>query len=154
MAGRKPKPTNIIRLEGNPGKRPLNDREPQPKTEIPDCPEFLNEVAKAEWNRMAPHLKTLRLITQIDMAALAGYCHYYAIWKDASEKLADDYISISDKGNEFQNPLVGTMNTAFANMLKCMVEFGMTPSSRSRLKVEPNDKKQKSQMEGLLNNAV
>ena len=30
MAGRKPKPTAIKELEGNPGKRKLNNKEPKP----------------------------------------------------------------------------------------------------------------------------
>ena len=30
MAGRKPKPTALKKLEGNPGKRKLNTREPVP----------------------------------------------------------------------------------------------------------------------------
>ena len=31
MAGRKPKPTAIKELEGNPGKRKLNKKEPKPE---------------------------------------------------------------------------------------------------------------------------
>ena len=30
MAGRKPKPTAVKKLEGNPGKRKLNTKEPNP----------------------------------------------------------------------------------------------------------------------------
>ena len=35
MAGRKPKPTAVKKLEGNPGKRKLNSKEPVPAKGIP-----------------------------------------------------------------------------------------------------------------------
>ena len=36
MAGRKPKPTAVKKLEGNPGKRKLNTKEPNPGKGMPD----------------------------------------------------------------------------------------------------------------------
>ena len=41
MAGRKPKPTAVKKLEGNPGKRKLNTKEPNPGKGMPDCPAWL-----------------------------------------------------------------------------------------------------------------
>lgn len=35
MAGRKPKPTAVKKLEGNPGKRKLNTKEPNPGKGMP-----------------------------------------------------------------------------------------------------------------------
>ena len=37
--GRKPKPTALKLLEGNPSRRALNKNEPQPPTSIPECPD-------------------------------------------------------------------------------------------------------------------
>ena len=45
MAGRKPKPTAQKKLEGNPGKRKLNTKEPVPGKGMPDCPKWLLPVA-------------------------------------------------------------------------------------------------------------
>ncbi|MDD6036563.1 MAG: response regulator [Lachnospiraceae bacterium] len=51
MAGRKPKPTAVKELEGNPGKRKLNKKEPKPEKGMPECPEWLMpEVLQAHWN--------------------------------------------------------------------------------------------------------
>ena len=44
--GRKPKPTALKVLEGNPGKRPLNDREPVPPRAALKCPAWLLPEAK------------------------------------------------------------------------------------------------------------
>ena len=44
--GRKPIPTAIKELEGNPGGRPLNKREPKPVKKAPRCPVWLEDEAK------------------------------------------------------------------------------------------------------------
>jgi phage terminase small subunit len=78
MRGRRPKPTHLKVLMGNPGKRPLNANEPRPEVAIPDCPVELGEVARREWDRMAPQLASLRILTHLDRAALAAYCGAYS----------------------------------------------------------------------------
>lgn len=50
--GRKPKPTAMKVLEGNPGKRQLNSKEPKPVKKAPRCPNWLEDEAKKEWKRM------------------------------------------------------------------------------------------------------
>ena len=45
--GRKPKPTALKLLEGNPGKRPLNGREPVPPRAALKCPAWL--LPDARW---------------------------------------------------------------------------------------------------------
>ena len=49
----KPKPTKLKILEGNPGRRPLNESEPLPQSIAPECPDWLLDEAKKEWNRLA-----------------------------------------------------------------------------------------------------
>ena len=83
--GRKPKPTALKVLEGNPGGRPLNVNEPKPVKKAPRCPSWLEDEAKKEWKRMGKVLEQLGLLTEMDMAAFAGYCQAYARWKEAEE---------------------------------------------------------------------
>ena len=56
-AGRRPKPSAIKRLEGNPGKRPINMREPKPDKKAPPCPKWLDPEAKKEWRRLSKKLE-------------------------------------------------------------------------------------------------
>ena len=72
MRGRKPKPTRLKLLEGNPGKRRINGQEPQPPWTLPSCPAHLSPSAKAEWKRLAKTLNAVGLLTQVDRAALAA----------------------------------------------------------------------------------
>jgi hypothetical protein len=48
MRGRRPKPTRMKVLTGNPGKRPLNPTEPRPEPIVPDCPVELGPSARRD----------------------------------------------------------------------------------------------------------
>ena len=60
--GRKPKPTALKLLEGNPGKRPLNDKEPKPQKKAPSCPKWLDPEAKKEWRRLASKMEMMGIL--------------------------------------------------------------------------------------------
>ncbi len=87
MRGRRPKPTRLKVLTGNPGKRPFNKNEPKPEIAVPDCPAELGPVARKEWDRMIGELSGLRILTNLDRAALAAYCGAYAMWAEATEAI-------------------------------------------------------------------
>ena len=90
MAGRKPKPTALKKLEGNPGKRKLNTKEPMPGKGMPDCPKWLLPEAKEEWKRLCQKLSEMGVLTEVDMAAFAAYCQSYARWKEAQQHIDEE----------------------------------------------------------------
>jgi Phage terminase, small subunit len=56
-------------------KRPFKrDLEPERPAEVPGCPDFLVGHARTEWDRIAPGLHQLRLLSQLDVHPLATYC--------------------------------------------------------------------------------
>jgi P27 family predicted phage terminase small subunit len=142
MRGRRPKPTRLKVLTGNPGKRPLNETEPRPEPAIPDCPTELGEVARREWNRLAGELASLKLLTNLDRAALAAYRGAYALWAEATEAI-QKYGSMikSPSGYPVQSPYLAIANRQAEIMMRIASEFGFTPASRSRIatpsKAEP-----------------
>lgn len=139
-AGRKPKPTALKELEGNPGKRKLNTRESKPEKGIPTCPDWLLPEAKREWTRLAENLGKLGVLTKIDRSVFAAYCQSYARWKEAQEHIDREGSTFeTDKGYQQQTPWVGIANTNQKLMLQAASEFGLTPSSRSRIVVDPKD---------------
>jgi len=142
MRGRRPKPTRLKLLTGNPGKRPLNRTEPRPEAVIPDCPLELGPVAKREWDRLAGELTTLRLLTSLDRAALAAYCGAYAMWAEVTEAIQKYGAMVkSPSGFPIQSPYVAIVNRQAEIMMRIASEFGFTPASRSRIstsaKTEP-----------------
>lgn len=143
--GRKPKPTHLKLITGNPGKRAPRRSEPKPPLDEPTPPPHLSDEAKVEWGRVMGQLVNCGLMTQIDRAALAAYCQAYGRWVQAERALARmaerDLLTAAlmiktTQGNMIQNPIVGTANKALELMLRAAAEFGMTPSARSRIDVD------------------
>ena len=134
--GTKPKPTKLKLLHGEKNKDRINKNEPKPPPVAPKCPEWLTGEAKKEWKRIAKDLEVLGLLTRLDMAALAGYCDAYGRWVEASRKLQEEGLVVKAKsGYPMQSPYLSIINTAIKDMKSFLVEFGMTPSSRSRITV-------------------
>lgn len=141
VPGRKPKPTRLKLLAGNPGKRPLNNREPQPpkRKRLPSPPGHLGEIAAHEWRRTGKILQRIGLLTQIDLAALEAYCVTYERWVEAEKQVQKLGPIVKTKnGNLIQNPYLAVANRAMKELRAWLSEFGMTPSSRSRVKVNEN----------------
>lgn len=134
MRGRRPKPTRLKLLMGNPGKRPINMDEPKPEPMVPDCPPELGSVAQKEWHRLAAELGKLRILTQLDRAALAAYCGAYALWAEATENIQKYGTMVkSPTGYPIQSPYVSIANRQAEIMMRIASEFGFTPASRSRI---------------------
>ena len=137
MRGRKPKPTALKLIDGNPGKRAINGREPQPPSAQPPCPAHLNPSARAEWRRLARDLNRIGLLTLIDRAALAAYCQSWGRWVEAERKLLETPLLLkTPAGYVQQSPWLTIANKERELMAKYMAELGLTPSSRSRLAIK------------------
>ena len=131
--GRKPRPTKLKLLEGNPGKRRLNDKEPDPPPAVPSCPDHLSPAAKKEWERVTPLLEKLGLLSQIDGAALSLYCQAWGRWVEAEEALRTYGVMVkSPNGFPMQSPYLAVANRAMEQIRAMLTEFGMSPSSRTR----------------------
>jgi P27 family predicted phage terminase small subunit len=134
MRGRKPKPTVLKIARGNPGKRRLNEHEATPEVKVPPAPDELDEIAKKEWARMSTLLLQHGLLTELDRAAFAGYCVSWSQWTQAMEKVQQlGPIIKAPSGFPIQNPYLAVANHALKTMQGLLVEFGMTPASRSRV---------------------
>jgi len=141
MAGRKPLPTKLKVLRGNPGKRPLNKREPEPKvlTAIPRPPAYLDRQGAATWRRLARESMEMGILTTIDREALAACCMLFATAVKAEREMKGQPLVCVHTGEngsyEYPNPLIAIRNKALAGYRAFMAGFGMDPSSRSRIKV-------------------
>ena len=138
MRGRRPKPTALKLIDGNPGKRAL-PAVVGVEVSIPEAPAHLSARARAEWDRIVPHLEAAGLVTHLDRSALAMWCDLWGDYVEAREHIAggvDDgggYMVRTPNGYETQSPWIGQAKWAFHLLIKCGVEFGFTPSARSRV---------------------
>ncbi|HRX08700.1 MAG TPA: phage terminase small subunit P27 family [Candidatus Limiplasma sp.] len=132
--GRKPKPTAIKMLEGNPGKRPLNVKEPTPPKGNMKCPVWLLPEAKREWKRLASPLEAMGVLTMVDLTAFAGYCQAYARWREAEEFITQHgSIFKTPSGYVQQVPQVSIAQQNLKIMQSFCTEFGLTPATRARI---------------------
>lgn len=137
MRGRKPKPTALKLVDGNPGKRSITGREPRPPSDKPTCPAHLSPTAKAEWKRLAGVLNEIGLLTRIDRTVLAAYCQAYGRWVEAEKKLAETPPLLKTPAGYVQtSPWITISNKQVELMTRLMAEIGLTPSARSRLSLE------------------
>jgi len=146
MRGRKPKPTRQRKLEGNAGRRPLNKTEPEP-AEIVDASQAPGELvgnarAIAEWQRLVPMLRDLRMVTEADRGALIAVCLEWARYIEATLKVSIlGMVVKTPAGYPIPNPYLSIATKALAGCHRLWPELGLTPSSRSRVTTiaEPAD---------------
>lgn len=131
--GRKPMPRELKLLHGNPGKKKIPEGVRVPPR-APTCPRWLLPEAKREWRRIAPGLENLGLLTEIDRASLAAYCQALARAITAERVIAKDGETFeTPSGYIQQRPEVAIAVKQWGLVAKFATEFGLTPSSRSRI---------------------
>src|SRR4051812_29542515 len=104
--------------------------------EVPkiECPPELGEVARQEWERVAPHLVAAGRLTPLDRSPLAVYCASYALWLEAIMALQSyGTMMKSPNGYPIQSPYVSIATKHAEIMSRTASEFGFTPASRRRL---------------------
>jgi P27 family predicted phage terminase small subunit len=154
--GRKHKPIKLRVLEGNRSRRPI-PKEIEVESDIPSPPEHLDEYAREEWYRLATGLHASGLLYKVDRATFAAYCDSYSLWRRATESLSEKaksnpdlgMVQITKSGNIIQHTLLGIANKAKADYMRYALEFGLTPSARAKLAIDPNQNKG-GKFEGLI----
>lgn len=142
MRGRRPKPTPLKLLHGNPGRRPINTDEPDFGALLSAPPVHLGPRAVEEWDRLRELFRDQGILTEADRPALAAFCSAYGRWVEAETQLRTSGLLVkSPSGWPIQNPYLSIANKAWEQMHKMMAEFGFTPSGRSRIKATPRKPK-------------
>lgn len=140
MTGPAPKPTELKKLQGNPGKRPINDDEPQPERVAPAMPADLMEKAAQFWEAYAPKLEKMGLLTELDgMTFTMMTIHYHVAWQAAQVIEREGLDSLDENGAQRKHPLLQVLRDNSSMMLRYAKEFGMTPSARSRIAIGSPD---------------
>ena len=142
MKGRRPKPTALKKLAGNPGGRPLNENEPKFSniTNV-EPPEWLGDLAVDMWHTVMPELLANKVLTVPDLHNVEAFCMSYQRWRQAEEEVNKHGIIIETKqGDGKKNPAFTIINEAKTQMMKYGALLGLDPSSRTRLRGEAQDK--------------
>ena len=158
---RKPKPTKLKLLEGNPGKRPLPTNEPIPQPIEPIKSKLtLSEIECLIWDELYGILAPLGLCTEADGENLANVCRIIRrireidlIFQDPEVQMLISYTESAPNGTERPvvkiNPLVTEQRNLMKDLRLYANEFGMTPRGRVGLSVGSRES-DKNPMENMI----
>lgn len=141
-----PKPRAIRILEGNRGKRPYNLHEPTARVGEPEMPSYLDKLARVEWKKLVPILREMRVLTHADGRNLANLCQSHSALVRAVREMRklekggkSALLMQTPSGYVQQSPLLSIINIQIKIQTTIMREFGMSPSSRTRIKAEAEE---------------
>ena len=96
--------------------------------------------AKREWRRIVKVLDSIGLLTQADMAALAGYCQSYSRWVAAEKVIQDKGLTIDmPSGYSQPRPEVTISQKERQAMMQFGARLGLSPSDRGRMTLPEMD---------------
>lgn len=138
--GRKPKPTNLKILHGESRPSHLNPAEPAPRDALPVCPDDVTDEVREIWNYTVRELDAMNLAHAADRDALHSYCEAVVRHRRLCRLASRSQPLITgQKGNWVTNPIWRQVRDAAAEVRAGAAEFGLTPSSRSRIEVKGSD---------------
>jgi P27 family predicted phage terminase small subunit len=157
MRGRKPLPraTKIIRGTFR-SCRDLPAPEPARVELVPAPPAGLGAHGKALWRSLAEELVAKGLLTVLDLATLEVLCSAFQVYKECSDAIyrpggRKRTLAAYMRTRTQQTALeLSTMRAAFGTYKSLMAEFGLSPSSRTRLHVAPPKTPEVDPMEAIL----
>ena len=135
VSGPPPKPSELKRKQGNPGKQKLPKLASvtalQPATAF--APAHLSEQSQQLWHKLRAEAFW---ISNTDESNLQFLCEKLDRRNEIIAKLqASDFVLFTDKGYAYANPLVGMLSTIEVEITKLFSLLGLTPTDRTRLGV-------------------
>lgn len=139
-------PTARKRAENMPSLAKANKQEPEVDvlSHAPPAPQNLGAYARAEWNRVAPIMVDVGMLTALDLVTLSAYCDAFGTWRTACDLIAAaalkeptyaGLIVLGPSGAPYLNPAQGVRQAAADKMVRYAAQLGLTPSSRASISV-------------------
>jgi P27 family predicted phage terminase small subunit len=134
IRGRKPKSAITHIINGNPGKRPINEHEPVADGALGEPPPDLTPDQLKLWAYAIQHAPAhvLRLIDRDVLRAwvIAGDLHR----KAAAIIEAEGLISTGAEGQPMRHPAIAVLRDATSMMMRAAEQMGFSPTARARIK--------------------
>ena len=143
-SGRRPKPTALHVLKGNPSRKHLNAAEPLPAPTAPDAPGDLTGREREIWDYLTSELRAMGTLAHSDADVIYALVDARARLERARARLVErgeyyDQVFVDGAGVEHikpaADPAVKTAKDCWAAIRALAGILGLEPSSRSRLKV-------------------
>lgn len=132
--GRPPKPERLAWLNGD--RKRAYKVEPTPPANAPECPDWLDDLARSEWIEITNILDGMGLLSSADVTALACYCEAYSRYRKAAAAIADPdegLVVTTKSGYQMASPWHAILRSALKDLTGFLSDFGLTPVARARL---------------------
>lgn len=139
MRGRKPLPTELHELNGNPSKIDIEarkDAEPKPIKGTPPKPKSMSKDANETWDYLCKHLEQMGILAESDQMAISMLCKNWSLLLEAECHINDEGSIIDVNGQLQKNQWFKVKEETEKTIIKLLTEFGLTPSSRSRIAIQ------------------
>jgi P27 family predicted phage terminase small subunit len=132
MRGRKPDPPALKVLKGTrPSRMPATA---SPVADTAECPDWLDDVARAKWGRMVAAFVPLTTATA---EALAIYCDAYSRLQLARAAVAEHGLSIhTGQGGLKTNPAANVARDAHSTMIRVLADLARAPAAAPEAEVD------------------
>lgn len=141
--GPKPVPTEMLKRRGS-VLVPRRVGEPTPTTGVPPCPSWVSHDARRHWKDLSTLLDGMKILTVADRVALGLLVDAMARYISAKQavygtkKIAGTGVTtFNAAGNPMKHPMAVLMQEAWKDVLQACREFGLTPSSRTGVRMIP-----------------
>jgi P27 family predicted phage terminase small subunit len=126
-------------LHGTHRKDRANPAEPQPEKGAPRPPSVLDATERRRWRQLAADLEGMGVLSKVDQGALlllvTARVRYERLVRIVRRE--GEVLEMKETGKKYRNPSALAKERAFAEYTRLCVEFGVTPSSRSRVSIAP-----------------
>ncbi|MCP4426912.1 MAG: phage terminase small subunit P27 family [Chloroflexi bacterium] len=95
----------------------------------------MSKGAQKFWRDHASEMERISVLTGVDSAAFRLMAEHYTVALQAVAALQEDGLVVEGKDGQKKNPLAQIFKDNSLAFKSFATEFGMTPSSRTRLKV-------------------
>jgi P27 family predicted phage terminase small subunit len=143
MRGRKPTPARL-RLLAEDRERVIGSTTP------PECPNWLSDEAREEWQRVVSELANGYVLTQLDQTTLAAYCETYAQWRKAVKEVRQEGFTVATKEGIKAHPTAKICSSLVCELRRMAAEFGFSPAARSRIDIPKPEGQEESELESFL----
>lgn len=128
----------------------INTNEPVPPEGEVTPPEDLSDDARAVWDRLAPSLLVVGVLTPWDVDAFTIMCEALARYHQATKLVNGSALLVQGPNGFLPNPALKVQREAESTFAQYGGRFGLTPSDRTQLKVNAPDARSGPSAERLL----
>lgn len=139
--GRKPIPSHLKMVRGTDRADRGSKNEPKPERARPSAPEHMSDLGREVWGYVVGLADRMGILTEADAVALELLCEARADWISARNAIRDHggETYTTEAGLIKAHPAVAMRNDAARRLQSMLSEFGMSPSSRSKVSAKEED---------------